>query len=78
MDEVFIFHDFVFWRKDGGSFFNSGSLTLNVPQSGGIISLSDAGIYDCFYNNLRSFDVQGLQRIIVRGKKHFLSNKYVF
>ncbi|XP_071852288.1 uncharacterized protein [Apostichopus japonicus] len=66
MDEVFIFHDFVFWRKDGGSFFNSGSLTLNVPQSGGIISLSDAGIYDCFYNNLRSFDVQGLQRIIVR------------
>ncbi|PIK41926.1 putative tyrosine-protein kinase [Apostichopus japonicus] len=66
MDEVSRFQDVVLWKKDGGSSFNSGFLTLNVPQSGGIISLSDAGIYECYYNNLRHYAVQGLQRIIVR------------
>ncbi|XP_071851994.1 uncharacterized protein [Apostichopus japonicus] len=66
MDDLTRYQDVVLWRKDGRSAFNYGFLTLNVPQSRGRISLSDAGIYECYHNTWRNDAVQGLQRIIVR------------
>ncbi|PIK41929.1 putative tyrosine-protein kinase [Apostichopus japonicus] len=66
MDEVTSRNNAVVWRKDDSAFFNFGSLVLNVPQGRGRISLSDAGIYECYHNTRRNYAVQGLQRIIVR------------
>ncbi|XP_013782266.1 tyrosine-protein kinase receptor Tie-1-like, partial [Limulus polyphemus] len=53
------------WRHDGGDIIEKWNDQLNVSIPS--VTITDAGIYECYYEGRRNEHVHGILRLIVRG-----------